>query len=265
MTTLNNGVSMPIAGFGTYNITGKEATRCVEDAISVGYRLIDTAQMYHNEVEVGIGVRNSGLKRSELFITTKLSGAMDYERAKRSIDESLAKLNLGYIDLLLIHWDTPHSRDMWRAMEEAYQQGKLKAIGVSNFNEALYSEFIKHCKIIPALNQLETHIFYQRQALQDLLTKHGTIMQAWSPFAQGKNGFFKNETLLRIAKKYQKTPAQVALRWLVQRGISVIPKTTKKERMIENINIFDFKLDSSDMSEIARLDTGKSSFGWLGD
>lgn len=263
--TLNNGAKMPLIGFGTWQITGASAQQCVEEALRVGYRLIDTAAMYHNESEIGRALSSamsSGLSRKELFITTKLA-PMDYEGAKRGIDEALKKLGLDFIDLMLIHWENAQQSAMWRALEEGVKSGVLKSIGVSNFSEANLSEFLKTCTIKPVINQLETHVFFQRVRYQAFLESKGIKMQAYSPFAQGRNDFFKNETLLKITKKHGKTAAQVGLRYLVQRGISVIPKTTKKQRMIENISIFDFELDSEDLAQIARLETNKSAFGWF--
>ncbi|TLD86173.1 aldo/keto reductase [Helicobacter sp. MIT 05-5294] len=263
--TLNNGVMMPIIGLGTYALREVDCQRAVKDALSVGYRLFDSAQMYNNERDLGAAINASlknGYQREELFITTKLSSGMGYKATKKSIAESLNKLKLDYVDLLLIHSPYAQSKEMYEAMEEAYAQGKIKALGISNFDTKAYLDFIKSCQIIPAVNQVQTHVFFQREALQETMAKHGTIMQAWSPFANGNNDFFKNPTLIQIGEKYGKTPAQVGLRYLVQRGINVIPKTSKKERMIENINIFDFKLDLQDLSAIKKLDTNKSLFGW---
>lgn len=260
--TLNNGVKMPILGLGTSRMKGKECQKAVTDALSVGYRAFDTAQMYGNEKEVGNAIKKSGLKREDIFITTKLSSGTSYEATKKSIESSLKNLSVDYIDLLLIHNPYAEAKDMYKAMEEFYAQSKLKAIGISNFNSKVYLDFIKSCKVIPAMNQVQAHVFYQRGDLQKTMAKHGTIMQAWSPFANGKNDFFKNPTLLEVGKNYGKTSAQVGLRYLVQKGINVIPKTSKIERMKENLNIFDFSLSKSDLAKIAKLDTGKSLFEW---
>lgn len=263
--TLNNGIKMPIIGLGTYELRGANCQRAFKDALDVGYRLFDSAQMYGNERDLGVAINESlknGYKREEIFITTKLSSGMSYEATKKSIAESLNKLGLSFVDLLLIHSPYSQSKEMYKAMEEAYAQGKIKALGISNFDTKAYLDFIQSCQIIPAVNQVQAHVFFQREALQETMAKHGTIMQAWSPFAKGNNDFFKNPTLIKIGKKYGKTPAQVGLRYLVQRGIDVIPKTSKKERMIENISIFDFKLDLQDLSAIKKLDTNKSLFGW---
>ena len=262
---LNNGLDMPLLGFGTYQISSNEAQRCVEDAISVGYRLIDTAQYYQNESEVGAGVKTAikgGFKREKFFITTKIA-PKDYEDTKRAIELSLKRLDVSYIDLLLIHWQSPNAEAMWRAFEEAYDAGLIKSLGVSNFSREIFSDFIKKVRIKPVLNQLETHIFFQRTEYQSFLEQNGIKLQAWSPFAQGKNNFFKNEILSKIATKHGKSTAQIALKFLAQRGVSVIPKTSKRQRMIENISIFDFELDREDLSLISSLDTKKSAFGWF--
>ncbi|RDU61343.1 2,5-diketo-D-gluconic acid reductase [Helicobacter sp. MIT 14-3879] len=218
--------------------------------------------MYHNEKELAQAIKASTIKRKEVFITTKLSSGTNYENTKRSIQSSLSALDLDYIDLLLIHSPYPQAKEMYRAMEEFYHQGAIKALGISNFDTQQYLEFIKTCKIIPAVNQLQVHVFFQRESLQQIMQKHGTIMQAWSPFAAGKNNFFTNETLLKIGKKYHKTPAQVGLRYLIERNVNVIPKSSKKERMSENLNLFDFTLSREDLSAIKKLDRNQSLFGW---
>lgn len=258
---LNNGIEMPILGYGVYQVTPEECERCVSDAISVGYRSIDTAQAYHNEEGVGNAISKCGIPRNQLFITTKvwISNA-GYEKAKTSIDESLRKLQTDYIDLLLIHQPFNDYYGSYRAMEEAYRAGKLRAIGVSNFYPDRFVDLAEFCEIKPAVNQMETHVFNQQVKLQEIMQQYGTRLMSWGPFAEGKNGFFTNETLKAIGNKYNKSAAQVALRFLIQRGIIVIPKSTHKERMIENFDVFDFALAEEDMSAIASLDKAESLF-----
>ncbi|WP_066387583.1 aldo/keto reductase [Helicobacter himalayensis] len=261
--TLNNDVQMPLIGLGTYALTGSLGVGIVKEAARLGYRLFDTAQMYNNEREVAQGLRESGVAREKLFIMTKISNDMGYDETKRHIDRTLAEMKLEYLDLLLLHRNFSSTSAMYRAMEDFYTQGKLKALGISNFREKAYLDFIKTCKIVPAVNQMETHIFLQHSAYQKLMRENGgCALQSWSPFDSGRKGFFTNETLMKIAKKHNKSVAQVALRWLTQRDVVVIPKTSKIERLKENLNIFDFTLDSDDFAQIAKLDTGKSSVGW---
>ena len=258
---LNNGIEMPILGYGVYQVTPEECERCVLDAISVGYRLIDTAQAYQNEEEVGNAIVKCGVSREELFIVTKVwisNGG--YEKAKISIDESLRKLQTDYIDLLLIHQPFNDYYGTYRAMEEAYKAGKVRAIGVSNFYPDRFVDLAEFCEIKPAVNQVETHVFNQQVEPQKIMQEYGTQIMSWGPFAEGRNGFFTNETLKIIADKYQKSVAQVALRFLIQRGVVVIPKSTHKERMIQNFNVFDFALSTNDMEEIAKLDKKESLF-----
>lgn len=258
---LNNGIEMPILGYGVYQVTPEECERCVSDAISIGYRSIDTAQAYHNEEGVGSAISKCGVPRDQLFITTKvwISNA-GYEKAKASIDESLRKLQTDYIDLLLIHQPFNDYYGSYRAMEEAYRAGKLRAIGVSNFYPDRFVDLAEFCEIKPAVNQMETHVFNQQVKLQEIMKQYGTRLMSWGPFAEGKNGFFTNEILKAIGDKYNKSAAQVALRFLIQRGIIVIPKSTHKERMIENFDVFDFVLAEEDMSAIASLDKAESLF-----
>lgn len=258
---LNNGIEMPILGYGVYQVTPEECERCVSDAISVGYRSIDTAQAYHNEEGVGSAISKCGIPRNQLFITTKvwISNA-GYEKAKASIDESLRKLQTDYIDLLLIHQPFNDYYGSYRAMEEACRAGKLRAIGVSNFYPDRFVDLAEFCEIKPAVNQMETHVFNQQVKLQEIMQLYGTRLISWGPFAEGKNEFFTNETLKAIGDKYNKSAAQVALRFLIQRGIIVIPKSTHKERMIENFDVFDFALAEEDMSAIASLDKAESLF-----
>ena len=258
---LNNGIEMPILGYGVYQVTPEECERCVSDAISVGYRLIDTAQAYGNEEGVGNAIRKSSIPRKDLFITTKvwISNA-GYEKAKASIEESLQKLQTDYIDLLLIHQPFNDYYGTYRAMEEANKTGKVRAIGVSNFYPDRFVDLAEFCEIKPAVNQMETHVFNQQRKLREVMQEYGTELMAWGPFAEGRNDFFTNGTLAAIGVKYRKSVAQVALRFLIQRGIIVIPKSTHKERMIENFNVFDFSLTEREMTVIAALDNEKSLF-----
>jgi len=253
---LSNGVEMPMLGFGVFQIPPEDTARCVKDALSVGYRLIDTAQIYGNEEGVGQGIAESGIPRKDIFIVTKVwLSNYGYEKTKASIEESLRKLKTDYIDLLLLHQPYCDVYGSWKALEEAYRAGKLRAIGVSNFYPARLMDMVRNCEIAPMVNQCETHVFHQREEGVKYMAEAKVVPMAWSPFAQGKNGFFENETLVKIAKKHNKTVAQVGLRYLVDLGIVVIPKSTHKERMIENFNIFDFKLTDEDKAEIAKLDT----------
>lgn len=258
---LNNGVEMPVLGYGVYQVTPEECERCVLDAISVGYRSIDTAQAYANEEGVGNAIVKCGVPREELFITTKvwISNA-GYEKAKASIDESLLKLKTDYIDLLLIHQPFNDYYGTYRAMEEAYRAGKLRAIGVSNFYPDRFIDLAEFCEITPAVNQVETHVFNQQVKAQEIMKKYGTQIMSWGPFAEGKNNFFTNEMMKTIGEKYGKSVAQVALRFLIQRGVVVIPKSTHKDRMIQNLDVFDFILSDEDMKSMEGLDKGESLF-----
>ena len=258
---LNNGVEMPILGYGVYQVTPEECERCVFDALSVGYRSIDTAQAYYNEEGVGNAIHKSGISRDELFITTKVwisNGG--YEKAKASIDESLRKLQSDYVDLLLIHQPFNDYYGTYRAMEEACKAGKARAIGVSNFYPDRFIDLAEFCEIKPAVNQVETHVFNQQVEPQKIMERYGTRVMSWGPFAEGKNDFFTNEVLKAIGEKYGKSVAQTALRFLIQRGIIVIPKSTHKERMIQNMEVFDFALTDEDMQAIYGLDQAKSLF-----
>ena len=258
---LSNGVEMPVLGYGVYQVTPEECERCVSDALSVGYRMIDTAQAYFNEEGVGNAVKKSGIPRDELFIVTKvwISNA-GYEKAKASIDESLRKLQTGYIDLLLIHQPFNDYYGTWRAMEEAYRAGKLRAIGVSNFYPDRFIDLAEFCDIKPMVNQVETHVFNQQRLPQEIMKEYGTQIMSWGPFAEGRNGFFSNPVLKAIGEKYGKSVAQTALRFLIQRGVVVIPKSTHKERMVQNLDVFDFSLSAEDMDAIGKLDKGESLF-----
>ncbi|MEJ5145333.1 aldo/keto reductase [Sphingobacterium sp. MYb388] len=258
---LNNGIEMPILGYGVYQVTAEECEQCVTDAIGAGYRSIDTAQAYGNEEGVGNAMIKSGIAREEFFITTKvwISNA-GYEKAKTSIEESLEKLQSSYIDLLLIHQPFGDYYGSYRAMEEAYREGKVRAIGVSNFYPDRFIDIAENVEIKPAVNQVETHVFNQQVKPQEIMKKHGTQLMSWGPFAEGKNDFFNNETLQTIGDKYGKSVAQVALRYLIQRNIVVIPKTVSKDRMVQNMEVFDFSLTHADMDEILKLDQGESLF-----
>ena len=257
--TLNNGVEMPIIGFGVYQIPARDTKARVLDALEVGYRLIDTAQYYGNEAGVGDAIVASNIPREEIFVTTKV---MSNQNVSGLIEDSLKKLKTEYIDLLLIHWVMGRDLETYRVMEEYVRKGKVKAIGLSNFYGKDYENIIKNCNILPAVNQQETHVFYQNHELQKLYQKTGTYLEAWSPFGEGKEDIFNNPILATIAKKHAKTVAQVILRFLTQRDIIVIPKSSKKSRMIENISIFDFELDNEDMSIIKGMDRNQSLFGW---
>lgn len=258
---LSNGVEMPILGYGVYQVPPQECERCVSDAIGVGYRSIDTAQAYRNEEGVGNAIRKCGVPREELFITTKvwISNA-SYDKAKASIDESLRKLQSDYADLLLIHQPFGDYYGTYRAMEEAYRAGKARAIGVSNFYPDRFVDIAEFNEIKPMVNQVETHVFNQQTEPQRIMEKYDTQIMSWGPFAEGRSGFFSNETLKEIGAQYGKSVAQVALRYLIQRGVVVIPKSTHIERMKENLDVFDFELSTDDMAAIATLDKGESLF-----
>lgn len=259
--TLNNGVKMPMLGYGVYQVDPAECERCVLDAISVGYRSIDTAQAYNNEEGVGEAITKCGVKRDELFITSKVwisNGG--YEKAKASIDESLKKMKTDYIDLMLIHQPFNDYYGSYRAMEEAYKAGKLRAIGVSNFYPDRLIDICQFVDVVPAVNQVETHVFQQQQKAHEIMDKYGVKHESWGPFAEGRKDYFTNPVLVDIGKKYGKTSAQTALRFLLQSDVIVIPKTTHKERMIENLNVFDFTLTDDDMKAIRALDEESSAF-----
>ena len=259
---LNNGLQMPILGFGVFQVTDAEVCeQSVNEAIQVGYRLIDTAASYLNEEAVGRALKSSGVTREELFVTTKLwIQDAGYESTKKAFEKSLKRLQLDYLDLYLIHQPYGDVYGSWRAMEELYREGKIKAIGVSNFQPDRIMDLILHNEVVPAINQIETHPFHQQIETQKFLQENSVQIESWGPFAEGKNNIFQNELLLSIAGKYQKTVAQVILRWLTQRGVVVIPKSVRKERMVENFSLFDFELSSEDMDAIKALDTKVSSF-----
>ena len=259
---LNNGVEMPILGFGVFQVTDQEeCERSVLDAIQTGYRLIDTAASYMNEEAVGRAIKKSGVPREELFITTKLwVQDTGYENTKKAFERSLERLQLDYLDLYLIHQPYGDVHGSWRAMEELYNEGKIKAIGISNFHPDRVIDLIIQNKVVPAVNQIETHPFQQQIETQKFLQENNVQIQSWGPFAEGKNDLFKNKLLASIGKKYSKTIAQVVLRWLKQRGVVAIPKSVRKERMEENFNSLDFELSQEDMDAIATLDQKASLF-----
>ena len=273
---LNNGVEMPILGFGVFQMTDlAECERSVLNAINTGYRLIDTAASYMNEEAVGAAIKKSGVGREELFITTKVWIQSDgYEGTRKSFEASLKKLQLDYLDLYLIHQPMGDVYGEWRAMQELYKAGRAKAIGVSNFHPDRLIDLIVHNEIVPAVNQVETHPFHQQAEAQKFMEENGVQIESWGPFAEGKNNIFGNELLLSIGTKYNKTIAQVILRWLTQRGVVAIPKSVRKERMEENLNSLDFQLSAEDMEAIKTLDTNASLFfdhrdsamvKWLGE
>lgn len=258
---LHNGVEMPQIGYGVYQVDPKECERCVSDALSVGYRMIDTAQAYNNEEGVGAAVAKSGIPRDEIFLVSKVwISNYGYEKAKASIDESLRRLRTDYIDLMLLHQPFCDRYGAYRALEAAYKEGKLRAIGVSNFYPDHFIDLASNVAIVPMVNQVETHVFDQQVQAQKYMEEFGTRIMSWGPLAEGRNNFFTNPVLEEIGKKYGKSVAQVALRWLVQRGVIIIPKSVRVERMKQNIDILDFTLSDEDMAAIARLDTGKSLF-----
>jgi len=273
---LNNEVEMPMVGFGVFQVKDlAECERSVTDAIQTGYRLIDTAQSYENEEAVGRAIRKSALPREQLFITTKLWIQSDgYEGTKKAFEKSLKRLQLDYLDLYLIHQPFGDVYGEWRAMQELYKEGRVRAIGVSNFQPDRLIDLIIHNEIVPAINQIETHPFHQQMETQKFLKDNNVQIESWGPFAEGKNNIFHNDLLLSIGNKYKKTIAQVILRWLIQRGIIAIPKSVRRERMEENFNVFDFELSFEDMEAIKSLDTKTSAFfdhrdpamvKWLGE
>lgn len=258
---LNNGIEMPQIGYGVYQVSPDECERCVSDALKTGYRMIDTAQAYHNEEGVGRAVKNSGINRSDIFIVSKVwISNYGYEKAKASIDESLRKLQTDYIDLMLLHQPFCDRYGAYRALEDAYREGKLRAIGVSNFYPDHFIDLASNVDIVPAVNQVETHVFNQQTEAQKIMEEFGTHIMSWGPLAEGRNNLFSNETLTKTGNRHGKSVAQIALRWLIQRGVIIIPKSVHIERMKQNLDIFDFELTDEEMAEIATLDTGKSLF-----
>lgn len=259
--TLSNGVKMPQLGYGVYQITKDECERCVLDALEAGYRSIDTAQSYFNEEEVGKAIEKSGINRKEIFLTSKVwIEHFGYEECKKSVLESMEKLRTDYLDLMLLHQPFGDTYGAWRALEELYREGKLRAIGISNHYADRMVEFANFTSIKPMVNQMETHPLNQQKTLKEWADKYDIRLEAWAPFGEGRNGLFENEVLKAIGQKYGKSTAQVMLRWHIQRGVIVIPKSVHKERMIENLNVFDFRLDENDMSQISQLDTSTSAF-----
>lgn len=260
---LNNGVTMPLVGLGTWALRGEECTRVVTEALAMGYRLVDTAQMYDNEQAVGEGLRQSGVAREKIFLTTKIHRPSNsYAKARTAIDASLRNLGVDYVDLLLLHEPYTQGPEMYRALEEALAAGKARSIGISNYNPRWYANFLHQCEIVPMVNQLECHVFFQKWQFQQDMQHHGTVLQAWAPLASGEGGIPKQPVLAEIGARYGKTPAQIALRFLVQRGISVIPKTSHLSRLEENLAIFDFTLADDDMATIRALDRGATFFPW---
>lgn len=273
---LNNGVEMPALGFGVFQIADhKECEKTVIDALQTGYPMLDTAASYLNEEAVGSGVKQSGVRREDIFVTTKLwVQDAGFEAAKKAFEKSLKKLQLDYLDLYLIHQPYGDVHGAWRAMEDLYKEGRIKAIGVSNFHPDRVMDLMMHNEVPPAVNQIETHPFCQQIEAQKFLSENNIQIESWGPFAEGRNNLFTNEMLQAIGDKHGKSIAQVVLRWLIQRDVVAIPKSIRRERMIENLNIFDFNLSADDMKTIATLDQGKSSFfdhrdpamvKWLGE
>ena len=275
-TTLNNGVAMPMLGFGVYQMTdAAECEACVAEALRVGYRLIDTAASYGNEEAVGRAIARSGIEREELFITTKLwLSDAGHEKTRLAFERSLARLQLDYLDLYLSHQPYSDVHGAWRAMEELYDAGRIRAIGVSNFQPDRIMDLMVHNRIVPAVNQIETHPFCQQAGTATFLRENGVQIESWGPFAEGRNDLFSSPVLADLAARHGRSIAQIVLRWLLQRGVVAIPKSVRPERMAENFHIFDFELDGADMAAIAALDTGKSAFfdhrdpaivKWLGE
>lgn len=259
--TLSNGIKMPILGYGVYQVTKEECERCVKDALQAGYRSIDTAQAYYNEEEVGAAVAKSGIPRQEIFLTSKVwVENYGYEKCRKSVEESMKKLQTDYIDLMLLHQPFSDYYGAWKALEELYREGKLRAIGVSNFYPDRLVDIASFAGIRPMVNQVEAHPYNQQKSAKEYMDKYGVQMEAWAPFGEGRGGLFEDDTLKEIGGKYKKTTAQVMLKWQIERGVIVIPKTTHYERMAENLNVFDFELSPEDMERIAALDKKESSF-----
>ena len=259
---MNNGVKIPVVGFGVYLITGNQCIECVKNAIQIGYRHIDTAQMYGNEKEVGDGIRLSGIPRDQIFVTTKVctSGC---EATKEGIQQSLQRFGFHYFDLIIIHWQMQDSLGTYRALEEAYFQKKCRAIGLSNFNERAFLQIYNNCKIKPCINQIETHLYFTQKKMHNFLLKYHCLHESWSPFGGSGARVLQDNTLKMIANKYNKTPDQILLRYLLHLGIIVIPKTVNRNRMIENLNVFNFKLLPRDIQILSKLDTGRGT-SWSG-
>lgn len=261
--TLNNNVRMPMIGFGTWDIRGEAGKQSILTALDLGYRLIDTAQMYENEYIVGCAVKESGIPREELFLTTKIyRPRTTYQKAKSGIEQSLNELQTDYIDLLLIHEPYKSAPEMYEAFKEALRDGKVRAIGISNFDAEKYKEFVRSCEIIPAVNQVESHVYFPQLELKNLLNSYGTQMQSWASFTEGRKNIFAEPVLKEIGARHGKTSGQIALRYLIQNGIAVIPKSVHRERMAENLAVLDFALTPSEISAISRLNGNSSLFGW---
>ena len=259
--TLSNGIKMPILGYGVYQVTKEECERCVSDALKAGYRSIDTAQAYYNEEEVGTAIAESGIPREEIFLTSKVwVDRYGYEKCRESVEESLKKLKTDYIDLMLLHQPFSDYYGAWRALEELYEEGKLRAIGISNFYPDRLVDIAAFARIRPMINQVEVHPYNQQVLAKEYMDKYGVQTEAWAPFGEGRGGLFEDGVLMEIGRKHGKTTAQVMLRWNIQRGVAVIPKSTHYERMAENFNVFDFTLDEEDMKKIGHLDKDQSSF-----
>ncbi len=259
--TLNNGVKMPILGYGVYQVTQAECERCVSDALNVGYRMIDTAQSYFNEEQVGNAIEKSAVARQDIFLTTKIwIENYGYEKTKKSVYESMEKLRTDYLDMCLLHQPFSDVYGAYKALEELYDEGKIRAIGISNFYADRMVDIASFARVKPAVNQIEVHPLHQQNEQLEWSGKYGVGVQAWAPFGEGRGDMFTNPTLAKIGEKYKKTAAQAILRWHIQRGVAVIPKTTHIERMKENFDVFDFELTTEDMNAVAALDTGKSAF-----
>lgn len=259
--TLYNSVKMPILGYGVYQVTKEECERCVLDALKAGYRSIDTAQSYFNEEEVGEAIQKSGVPRNDIFLTSKVwIDNYGYDKCRKSVETSMKKLKTDYLDLMLLHQPFSDYYGAWRALEDLYREGKIRAIGVSNFYPDRLVDIASFSSVRPMVNQVETHPFNQQVAAKKYMDKYGVQIEAWAPFGEGRGGLFENPVLDEIAQKHKKTTAQVMLRWHIQRGVVVIPKSTHYERMKENLNVFDFMLDEEDMAKIAALDKKESSF-----
>lgn len=259
--TLSNGTQMPILGYGVYQVTKEECERCVLDALKAGYRSLDTAQSYYNEEEVGTAIQKSGIPREEIFLTTKVwIEHYGYEECKQSVEESMRKLKTDYLDLMLLHQPFSDYYGAWRALEDLYEEGKLKAIGISNFYPDRMIDLASYARIRPMVNQVETHPHHQQAVAKTYMEKYGVQMEAWAPFGEGRGGLFENGILSEIGGKYGKTTAQVMLRWQIQRGVVVIPKSTHRNRMEENLQVFDFVLTEEEMEKIKTLDKKESSF-----
>lgn len=259
--TLNNGIKIPKIGLGIYALNDEDTiVKAIDD---LRYRLIDTARMYGNEKILGRAIRRCSVDRKDLFITTKVYGPdRGYEKTKQAIEDSLNNLELDYIDLMLIHEPYKETKEMYKALEEGVKEGKIKSIGISNFNKKQYLKLINNCEIIPTINQVEAHVFYSRKELQKTLEENGTIMEAWSPLAAGKNNIFTNKILQEIGEKYNKTPAQIALKYLLTRNMVIIPKSANIDRLKQNISLFNFELKREDIEKIETLENRKSLFGW---